>query len=94
LIAALDDSSPDVRRAAVEALMDLRDPAAIAPLNSLKQNENDRRVPRNLIQHAIDSCATSSADEPLPISPVSSPPSVMPPPVPPAVEIEREVIEI
>jgi hypothetical protein len=93
LIAALDDSSPDVRRAAVEALMDLRDPAAIAPLNSLMQNENDRRVPRSLIQHAIESCATS-ADEPLPISPVSSPPSVMPPPVPPAVEIEREVIEI
>jgi hypothetical protein len=94
LIAALDDSSPDVRRAAVEALMDLRDPAAISPLNSLMQNENDRRVPRTLIKHAIESCATSSADEPLPISAVSSLPSVMSPPVSSAVEIEREVIEI
>lgn len=94
LIAALDDSSPDVRRAAVEALMDLRDPAAIAPLNSLMQNENDRRVPRNLIKHAIESCAISAGDERLSISPVSSPPSVAPAPVPSAVEIEREVIEI
>jgi hypothetical protein len=94
LIAALDDSSPDVRRAAVEALTDLRDPAAIAPLNSLMQNENDRRVPRTLIKHAIESCATSPTDEPLPTSSVSSPPSVMPPPVSSAVETEREVIEI
>ena len=60
LIGALDDSSPDVRRAAVEALMDLRDPAAIGPLNSLMQTENDRKVPRTLIKHAIDACATSA----------------------------------
>ncbi len=93
LIAALDDSSPDVRRAAVEALMDLRDPAAIASLNSLIQNEDDRRVPRSLIKHAIESCAASSADEPS-ISPVSPPAPAVPPPVPSAVEIEREVIEI
>src|SRR5205807_8978916 len=44
LTAALDDSSPDVRRAAVEALMDLRDPSAIASLNSLMQTETDRKV--------------------------------------------------
>jgi hypothetical protein len=94
LIAALDDSSPDVRRAAVEALMDLRDPAAIAPLNSLMQNENDRKVPRNLIKHAIESCATSATDEPLTISPIYSTPPVVPAQVPSAVEIEREVIEI
>jgi HEAT repeat protein len=94
LIAALDDSSPDVRRAAVEALMDLRDPAAIAPLNSMMQNENDRKVPRNLIHHAIESCATGSADEPPSISPVSSSSAVVPAPVASAVEIEREVIEI
>ena len=93
LIAALDDSSPDVRRAAVEALMDLRDPAAIAPLNSLMQNESDRRVPRTLIKHAIESCATSTTDEPV-APPVSSLPSAMPAPIPPAVETEREVIEI
>ena len=94
LIAALEDSSPDVRRATVEALMDLRDAAAIAPLNSLMQNENDRKVPRSLIKHAIESCATSSADEPLSIPPLSSPPSVVRPPARSAVEIEREVIEI
>ncbi|HXT63927.1 MAG TPA: HEAT repeat domain-containing protein [Pyrinomonadaceae bacterium] len=93
LIAALDDPSPDVRRAAVEALMDLRDPAAIAPLNSLMQNENDRRVPRNLIKQAIESCATTSGDEPGSRL-ASSLPAATPPPVPPAVEIEREVIEI
>ena len=94
LVAALDDRSPDVRRAAVEALMDLRDPAAIAPLNSLMQNENDRRVPRSLIKHAIESCAISSSEEPAAVSPVSSAPSAMPTQVPSAVEIEREVIEI
>jgi hypothetical protein len=92
LIAALDDSSPDVRRAAVEALMDLRDPAAIAPLNSLMQTESDRRVPRSLIKHAIESCATR--DEPAPARSVSSVPSATPPTVSPVVETEREVIEI
>ncbi|HEY3102495.1 MAG TPA: HEAT repeat domain-containing protein [Pyrinomonadaceae bacterium] len=93
LIAALDDSSPDVRRAAVEALMDLRDPAAIAPLNSLMQNETDRRVPRSLLKHAIESCATIGADEPV-ASPAAF--SAFPEPsVPsPSTEIEREVIEI
>jgi len=93
LIAALDDSSPDVRRAAVEALMDLRDPAAIAPLNSLMQNENDRRVPQALIKHAIESCATSTDGEPV-APPASSLPSATPPPFPSAAETEREVIEI
>ena len=58
LIGALSDPEPDVRRAAVEALMDLRDPAAIAPLNSLLQSERDRKVPPKLIQQAIDACAT------------------------------------
>jgi len=62
LIGALDDSSPEVRRAAVEALGDLRDPAAIGPLNSLMQTETDRNVPRMLIKHAIDSCATATSE--------------------------------
>jgi HEAT repeats len=91
LIAALDDSSPDVRRAAVEALMDLRDPAAIAPLNSLMQNENDRRVPRTLIKHAIEACATGPGDESVTMPSAGS---LLSPPPPPALEIEREVIEI
>jgi len=94
LTAALDDSSPDVRRAAVEALMDLRDPAAIAPLNSLMQNENDRRVPRSLIKHAIESCATRTADESTPTPSVSSMPPTTSAPVSAALETEREVIEI
>jgi hypothetical protein len=94
LIGALDDPSPDVRRAAVEALMDLRDPEAIGPLNSLMQTENDRKVPRTLIKHAIDACATSGPAEP------SAPPSssVAPPTIPESssvpVDSEREVIEL
>jgi hypothetical protein len=40
LIGALDDPAPDVRRAAVEALMDLRDPAAIIILYVLMPTEN------------------------------------------------------
>lgn len=91
LVAALEDPVPDVRRAAVEALMDLRDPAAIAPLNSLMQTETDRKVPRTLLKQAIDGCA-GHGDQPL-TTPAAEPPA------PEAstttqVEIEREVIEI
>jgi hypothetical protein len=94
LIGALDDSSPDVRRAAVEALMDLRDPAAIGPLNSLMQTENDRKVPRTLIKHAIDACATSTPAEysAPPSSPVAS--QKLPEPSSLPVDSEREVIEL
>ena len=92
LIGALGDSSPDVRRAAVEALMDLRDPAAIGPLNSLMQSETDRKVPRPLIKHAIDACATSSGDTPMPAPDLSSAP--LPPTTPQSIETDREVIEI
>ena len=94
LIGALDDSSPDVRRAAVEALMDLRDPSAIGPLNSLLQTESDRKVPRPLIKHAIEACATSAPDEGSPLvstsvaSPIISESSYQP------FETEREVIEL
>jgi HEAT repeats len=96
LIGALGDSSPDVRRAAVEALMDLRDPAAIASLNSLLQTESDRKMPRNLIQNAIDACATGStaATSPavVPSTPVQTTPAISEPTTP--VETEREVIEL
>ena len=92
LIGALGDPSPDVRRAAVEALMDLRDPAAIGPLNSLMQSETDRKVPRPLIKHAIDACATSSGDTPMPAPDLSSAP--LPPTTPQSIETDREVIEI
>jgi len=92
LTAALDDSSPDVRRAAVEALMDLRDPSAIASLNSLMQTETDRKVPRSLIKHAIDACATSAPEE-ISASPAADlfPAAAS---ASPAAETEREVIEI
>jgi hypothetical protein len=94
LIGALSDPAPDVRRASVEALMDLRDPQAIAPLNSLLQNETDRRVPRNLIQDAIDACATSPGPgvaTPAPSREVGIQQPELPAPMP---ETEREVIEI
>lgn len=91
LIGALGDPSPDVRRASVEALMDLRDPSAIGPLNSLLQTENDRKVPRTLIKHAIEACATS---EPLQKNMETPASESFPPPTPPSIETEREVIEI
>jgi len=92
LVGALGDSSPDVRRASVEALMDLRDPAAIGPLNALMQSETDRKVPRPLIKHAIEACATTSEDTSVPVSDASSAP--LPPTTPPSLETDREVIEI
>jgi len=93
LIAALDDSAPEVRRTAVEALMDLRDPAAIGPLNSLMQTETDRKVPRTLIKHAIDACATAApADSSAPsdVSAATPAPQLSATPIEP----EREVIEL
>jgi hypothetical protein len=87
LVAALDDSAPEVRRTAVEALMDLRDPAAIGPLNSLMQTETDRKVPRTLIKHAIDACATAAPPDisaAAPAAQLSTTP----------IEPEREVIEL
>src|SRR3989440_6113477 len=92
LIGALGDPSPDVRRTAVEALMDLRDPAAIGPLNSLMQSETDRKVPRTVIKHAIDACATTSEDTAVPASNLSS--AAPPPTAPQSFETDREVIEI
>ena len=97
LIGALDDPSPDVRRAAVEALMDLRDPAAIGPLNSLMQTEQDRKVPRTLLKHAIDACATAAADEVPQVPLVTAPsqtPAALPDPSSHEVQTEREVIEL
>ncbi len=101
LIAALEDSSPDVRRASVEALMDLRDPAAIAPLNSLMQTETDRRVPRSLLKHAVEACATSGS-EPAAAEDLrsqisdlkSSLPEPASTPISQTADTEREVIEI
>jgi len=90
LIGALGDPAPDVRRASVEALMDLRDPSAIGPLNSLLQTENDRKVPRPLIKHAIEACATSAPEA----APALPTPESFSHPSPQSIETEREVIEI
>ncbi len=101
LIAALEDPSPDVRRASVEALMDLRDPAAIAPLNSLMQTETDRRVPRSLLKHAVEACATSGSEpaaagdlRPQVSDLKSSLPEPASTPISQTADPEREVIEI
>jgi hypothetical protein len=94
LVGALDDPSPDVRRTAVEALMDLRDPAAIGPLNALMQTENDRKVPRTIIKQAIEACATAAPDQsPLPATPSEAPASGNYPSSP-SIQTEREVIEL
>lgn len=88
LIAALEDRDPDVRRTAVEALMDLHDQSAIGPLNSLLQTETDRKVSRTLIKHAIESCATGVVETATPAPAPRPEPSSRP------IETEREVIEL
>jgi hypothetical protein len=57
LTAALDDKSPEVRRAAVESLAELHDPHAIPALKSLLKRERDRKVSRSLIKRAIEASA-------------------------------------
>jgi HEAT repeats len=63
LTAALEDSAPEVRRAAVEALLDQRDASAVGPLKNLMRVENSRSVPHSLIRRAIDACSTGSSEE-------------------------------
>ena len=95
LVAALKDSSADVRRASVEALADLRDPAAVAPLEEMRGRETSRQIPRTLIARAIEAC---SLEEETP-TPDATPPQEIPaaealaqsPPVEaPAAEPEEE----
>jgi len=87
LVAALEDEAPEVRRAAVEALADLRDPSSIAPLNELLRTERDRKLPQSVIRHAIEACATVESTEP---AQGFAPPNM----VLPQIEPDREVIEI
>lgn len=94
LIGALEDPSPDVRRTAVEALMDLRDPAAIGPLNALMQTENHRNVPRTLIKHAIEACATVAPEATAQVVASNDSPAAIPEPSSQPIETEREVIEL
>jgi hypothetical protein len=96
LIAALEDPAPEVRRAAVEALVDAPDPVAIAPLNNLLKVETNRKVPQALIRHAIDACATCNIEQKAAVSPTGAGSSSVPSSEfhPPLAEQEREVIEI
>ncbi|HEX7999283.1 MAG TPA: HEAT repeat domain-containing protein [Pyrinomonadaceae bacterium] len=63
LIAALEDSSPEVRRAVIEALAELRDSSAVAPLEAMLERERDRKVPHGLIHRAIEASTPASALE-------------------------------
>jgi trimeric autotransporter adhesin len=65
LIAALEDESSDVRRAAVEALGALRDPSAVKPLERLLESESGwrNRVPSRVIRHALETCREAAAEE-------------------------------
>lgn len=71
LVAALDDSSPEVRRAAVESLAEVRDPSAVAALESLRDREKSREVPTALIQHAIEASVIGrmKVEAPGPVAP-------------------------
>ncbi|PYS81701.1 MAG: hypothetical protein DMF67_15805 [Acidobacteria bacterium] len=64
LVAALEDESVEVRRAAVEALGALRDPAAVTPLESLLERERDKRdrVPSRVIRHALETCRVAAEE--------------------------------
>src|SRR5213075_1151885 len=65
LVAALEDTSVDVRRAAVEALGALRDPAAAAPLESLYEREKQQRnrIPNRVIRNAVECCREAAEEE-------------------------------
>ena len=57
LMAALSDTAPEVRRAAVESLRQLADPSAIPALRELLSRESDRQLPALMIQEAIAASA-------------------------------------
>lgn len=63
LVAALEDRSMEVRRAAVEALAAVRDPSAAGPLEAMLERERRERfrVPRRLIEHAVEVCREAPA---------------------------------
>jgi HEAT repeat protein len=73
LVAALEDDAPEVRRAAVEALAELRDPAAVEPLQLLLARERDRKVSKNLIKRAIEASKAVEEEEETPTLTTSAP---------------------
>src|SRR5882762_8125547 len=79
LIAALFDSAPEVRRAAVESLGQLADPAAIAPLNDLLARQTSRQVPESVVRHSIHAIAAVKAVRPADtFAPVTEAPAPQP----------------
>lgn len=87
LVAALADQKMEVRRACVEALAELRDPKAAAPLRSLleREKESKTKVPRKLIERAVAACEQGS-DEAPPSQPAVT--ATTPAAMPAAVELE------
>jgi hypothetical protein len=65
LIAALEDTAPEVRRAVIEALAELRDPSAVAPLEAVLKREQDRKVPHGLIRRAIEASTVAVEETPV-----------------------------
>src|SRR5947208_56290 len=59
LIEALSDKEPEVRREAVEALAEIRDPAAIEPLQALLDRETDPLISKTFVLDAIEKIKTS-----------------------------------
>ena len=74
LIDALEDPTMEVRRASVEALAEVRDPVALGPLETLREREKDQKVkvPRALIQRAVDASVAGEEPETPTLETVSS----------------------
>jgi hypothetical protein len=66
LVVALEDEAVEVRRAAVESLASLRDPAAVAPLEALlrREKKSKTKVNRKLVEHAVETCRAGVAEAP------------------------------
>ncbi|HST52715.1 MAG TPA: HEAT repeat domain-containing protein [Pyrinomonadaceae bacterium] len=84
LVAALEDPSVDVRRAAVEALGSLRDPAAVGPLESLIPRERQLRngIPSRIIRNAVEPCRAAAESRDAALASMEAPAQVAPAPEP------------
>jgi HEAT repeat protein len=98
LISALEDQTLDVRRAAVEALGALRDPAAVAPLEALLERERSERnrIPPRVVRSAVETCREAAAEAAVEASKVEEAPRVSETAVGLAhvAEVERSEVEV
>ncbi|HKP46358.1 MAG TPA: HEAT repeat domain-containing protein, partial [Pyrinomonadaceae bacterium] len=93
LIAALFDTAPEVRRAAVESLAQTGDLAAISPLHDLLSRETSRQLPEAIIRHAINAITVTQAKQaskPIPAAQVLQQPPAVATPVDTA-PVKREI---